>query len=174
MPLYGNLVRDKISPAIKVVVTAELIAKAVAAGGRCNAFHCMIDDAVEEGYNLRDKKGVLKRAASYGRTDLQTIRVSDLDLGLRYWYLTPMIAQKALLAFDRGEEVKPFSFILREAQVHRCGWKGQSQRTAANRKGVRYKKTGQPRKSPQPAQTRSFGLCLFQHTGRHEAAEVTA
>jgi hypothetical protein len=49
--------------------------------------------------------------------DIQCIRWSDREKGLRYVYLTPATAQIALVEFDQGVEPQPFSFQLRNGQV---------------------------------------------------------
>lgn len=144
------------SPAFKVVVKPEHIAEAVPK----NSNHCMIADALEESYKGNGKKK-LKREASYVHVDLQTIRFTDIDKGVRYTYLTPPRAQAALLAFDGGQKPKPFSFILRDAvRIRETGWQGQRSKTAS-RKEKTYKPTGVPRKIVYQRQ-RQFGLCLYQ------------
>lgn len=47
--------------------------------------------------------------------DLQSIRFSDPSRGLRYVYLTPRIAQEALILFDEGRPVPPFECRLARA-----------------------------------------------------------
>lgn len=69
-----------------------------------NSQHCMIADAIKD---ARPK-------AQFIMVDLQSIRFSDPTKGVRYTYLTPAIAQSAILKFDRGDQVKPFSFSLTE------------------------------------------------------------
>jgi hypothetical protein len=49
--------------------------------------------------------------------DLQTIRWTDRNKGLRYIYLTPRLVQIALYKWDWGIKPKPFSFQLRGAQI---------------------------------------------------------
>jgi hypothetical protein len=66
--------------------------------------HCMIADAVSE-----------HKFAKNVSVDLATIRFTDRKSGLRYAYLTPPVAQMALLNFDQGIETKPFKFQLRTA-----------------------------------------------------------
>lgn len=75
--------------------------------------HCMISDAV---------RAAFPNAKSVS-TDLQTIRFSDSVKGLRYTYLTPRIAQVALVRFDQGIPPEPFRFRLRRGQVSRAGKK---------------------------------------------------
>lgn len=64
--------------------------------------HCMIAMAVRE---------AMPQMVSIS-ADLQTVRMSDPDLGLRFTYLTPRVAQEALIDFDQGELPEPFNFLL--------------------------------------------------------------
>jgi hypothetical protein len=77
---------------------------------RRDSSHCMISEAIAE-------------AAPHMRnisTDLGTIRMTDPVRRLRYTYLTPATAQRALVEFDRGVNPEPFSFELRTcAQITR-------------------------------------------------------
>lgn len=75
--------------------------------------HCMIADAI--------KKQMPE--ASYVSVDLQTIRWTDSAKGLRYIYLTPRVAQVALVKFDQGMHTEPFSFQLRNGQTTKTGRK---------------------------------------------------
>jgi hypothetical protein len=62
----------------------------------------------------------VKLAAPWGThiaSDLQSIRITDPQRGLRYTYLTPRTAQLALLAFDQGKKPPPFSFSLSSGHV---------------------------------------------------------
>src|SRR5262245_30493600 len=49
--------------------------------------------------------------------DLQTIRWTNPRTSKRYVALTPEVAGSALVAFDRGEQIAPFSFSLEPIQV---------------------------------------------------------
>jgi hypothetical protein len=73
--------------------------------------HCMIAEAVRSAFP----------AAKAISVDLQTIRFSDPDRGLRYTYLTPRVAQLALINFDMGVKPEPFSFRLRGGGVTASG-----------------------------------------------------
>lgn len=46
------------------------------------------------------------------QVDIQTIRFSDALTGTRYIYLTPPIVADYIVAFDAGDEIKPFEFDL--------------------------------------------------------------
>jgi hypothetical protein len=51
--------------------------------------------------------------------DIATIRWSDPSKGLRYIYMTPRVAQEALVHFDQGEVPEPFILKIAGAQVTR-------------------------------------------------------
>ena len=94
----------------------------------------MIADAVREA--LPEVKSI--------SVDLQTIRFSDPGRGQRYTYLTPMIAQDYLVAFDEGQPLEPFEFRLNSpVQTTYIGRqaKGES-RTFEGMKATRSSKTG--------------------------------
>lgn len=69
--------------------------------------HCMIAMAIRD---------VMPQMSSIA-VDLQTIRFTDRGQGYRYSYLTPRIAQRALIDFDQGVMPEPFSFRLMGAHV---------------------------------------------------------
>jgi hypothetical protein len=69
--------------------------------------HCMIQMAVAD----------VKPEFTSVSADLQTIRMSDPLKGYRYTYLTPRIAQKALIDWDQGVMPEPYSFTLAGAHV---------------------------------------------------------
>lgn len=94
-------------PKFFVDVTAEMIAEAV----RGNSSHCMISEAIKDA----------RPEAMWVSTDLQTIRFTDRERGLRFTYLTPRKAQLALLNFDQGIDPEPFRFRLGQAQVTASG-----------------------------------------------------
>lgn len=89
------------SPRIVVDVTAEDIATAIPQ----DSGHCMIADAIQRLHP--DVTGV--------SVDLATVRFTDKAKGKRYVYLTPELAQMALLMFDQGELPPPFTFELKRA-----------------------------------------------------------
>lgn len=61
--------------------------------------------------------------ASRVAVDLQSIRWTDAERGLRYTYLTPRLAQLKLLQFDQGDEdITPFKMQLTDAIVTK--WNG--------------------------------------------------
>jgi hypothetical protein len=76
--------------------------------------------------------------ATYVSVDIQTIRFSDKANGARYVYLTPRIAQEALVKFDAGEEVEPFRCELRDPHISAMNTP-RSQRKGAPRTEVQQK-----------------------------------
>lgn len=92
---------------IRIHVTADLIAAAIPR----DSSHCMIAEAVHE----------TVPTASHISVDLQTIRFSRRDQRKRYTYLTPRIAQLALVAWDAGVRPEPFAFTLRAPQITPSG-----------------------------------------------------
>lgn len=84
---------------LAVTITPEIIEQST----QRNSGHCMIAEAI--------------RAAVPGlqaiSVDLQTIRFTDRELRTRLVYLTPRQAQRALIHFDQGEPVEPFTIKLR-------------------------------------------------------------
>lgn len=86
-----------------IEVTADLIEQAK----RRDSSHCMIAEAIK--LAIPDAKRV--------SVDLATIRYTDRK-GRRIVHLTPRPAQVALLMFDNGEPLGPFSVsLVRPAQV---------------------------------------------------------
>lgn len=96
-----------------------------------DSHHCMIADAVRKSIPT----------AQYISVDLQTVRFTVR--GERYTYLTPPLAQLALIAFDHGKKVKPFQFTLCQGSRQLAGW--QAKHKGKSRKGKGYKKTNRKR-----------------------------
>lgn len=88
---------------IRIQVTQDQIDYAVPR----NSSHCMIADAVKTSVPLADHVSV----------DLQTIRFSRPDIRKRYIYLTPRVAQLALVNWDAGIKPPPFSFRLSSPHI---------------------------------------------------------
>jgi hypothetical protein len=91
------------APHLRVSVSEAEIDGAI----KGDAFRCMIVRAIQVAYPKYIHVTV----------DLQTIRFSDPARGVRYVYLTPRIAQAALVLFDQGKKVRPFKFHLRGAHT---------------------------------------------------------
>jgi hypothetical protein len=90
-------------PRVKIIVDTDLIE----ISKERDSSHCMIAEAIRD---------VLPHVKSIS-VDLQTIRFSDPAKGLRYTYLTPRIAQLALINFDQGITPESFEFTLAGSQV---------------------------------------------------------
>jgi hypothetical protein len=88
---------------VRIQVTEQNIKDACKADSR----HCMIADAIAA--KLPDVRNI--------SVDMMTIRWSDPATGWRYIYLTPKPAQFALVDFDMGLEVQPFTFQLRSGHA---------------------------------------------------------
>src|SRR5262245_5939976 len=151
-------------PNVRVNCRKELITKAV----RANSSKCWVQEAIKE--TVTGAKNIA--------VDLATIRWSDLARGLRYVYLTPYSAQKALLEFDEGKEPAPFSFFLRNAHVTRAGTLPRIKEKRAQERAARLKKLGKAkivkvqtgstprrvggRRPPQLRTLRKFGIRAFR------------
>lgn len=113
-------------PQLRVTVSQRVIDGAC----RADSSHCMIADAVRECYPWARNITV----------DVQTIRLSDPENGVRYAYLTPRQAQLALLDFDAGVKTEPFAFTLPRRSGH-AQWmrrKEAKQITETQRDAVRH------------------------------------
>lgn len=103
----------------------EVTQKHIDTAKRSVSSYCMISAAIKS--SLPDAKAP--------QTDLQTIRFTNPKTGVRAAYLTPRVAQQALIDFDQGVEVKPFSFALRMAvQVSRSTGSGAKRRKSKDQK----------------------------------------
>lgn len=124
---------------IKVEVSKENVGRACERNSHC----CMVADAV------RDRLPW----ATFIQVDTQSIRFNNRKQGKRYIYLTPPEAQKAIVLFDQGVKVRPFSFTLSQGYM-----KVQTMR-ARNKKAKKtsrsYKKNPSKRTPPM---YREFGL----------------
>lgn len=157
MPHYGKRAKGESVPRVVVRVEQRHIDESI----RCHGQACMLATATEDAYRKVNAKGVLVRAASYSNADLGMLAFTDLNRRRRFKYFVPKVAQLALLAFDQGRPVKPFTMILNQGDVFISGWKGPRS-GMASRRGKKYRQTNKPRKSPMPPQTRQFGLCMYE------------
>ncbi|SRR6266568_1120016 len=109
------------SPRVNLDITAELIEQSI----QRDSSHCMIAEAV---------KAAVPGARSVS-VDLQTIRFSDPDpkRPYRYTYLTPRVGQVALVDFDRGAPIEPFTMRLQGAAVTSRGNPKERDRKQAQR-----------------------------------------
>lgn len=110
------------APRFTLKVDAETIAESC----ERDSSHCMIAESVRVSFPNAKRISV----------DLQTIRFSDADKGLRYTYLTPRTAQIALIDFDQGRPPEPFEVRLSGGMVTRAGTLPHVQQArATKRKG---------------------------------------
>lgn len=86
-----------------VEITQDIIDNSM----RQNSGHCMIAEAIKQ--QVPNAKQV--------SVDLQTIRFSDTVKQKRYIFLTPRIAQQALIRFDQGLPVEPFEMAITPSQI---------------------------------------------------------
>jgi hypothetical protein len=91
------------APRVNLAITPELIADAIAE----DSSHCMIAESVK----------VALPHVRHVSVDIQTIRFSDPQDRVRYVYLTPRLGQTALVRFDAGEEIEPFTMQLRDPHI---------------------------------------------------------
>jgi hypothetical protein len=141
-----------------IQVTREHIDNAV----RRDSHRCMIADAIRDAFP----------AAQYILVDLQSIRWTDPEAKERYAYFTPPLAQRALLRFDQGKPVQPFTFRLGPAFTRAMGWAGQRSPMAVRHGKQKYEQSETPftRYSPKAAtrrpivayKVRQFGLRVFK------------
>ena len=127
-------------PVIRVQVKKETITSAVTA----DSTKCWIAESIKAAYPEAKNVAV----------DVATTRFSDFERGLRFVYLTPYTAQKALIEFDEGTPPVPFSFLLRNAHVTRAGItaarkEGNKKRAAASSASL-TKKLAKPRIQKNP------------------------
>ncbi len=88
---------------LKIAVTQELIDQATARDSR----RCMIAEAIKEAKPHYERVIV----------DLQTIRWTNPRTRKRYLVLTPEAVGVALVSFDQGEPIEPFTIRLKPSQV---------------------------------------------------------
>lgn len=101
-----------IRPGNRRQVTVKITPDIIESATRRDSSHCMISDAIREQHP----------DAAMIATDLATIRFTDRKTKKRYIYLTPPLAQRALVNFDQGIPAEPFQFVLRRpAQILTSG-----------------------------------------------------
>ena len=106
------------APRVNIEIPQEVIDIAT----RAHSGHCMIADAIK----------VAIPDATFIAVDLQTIRFTDPQKGVRYTYLTPRTGQIALCRFDEGDStIEPFKFQLRDGQVTRSGGRNSQRKGGA-------------------------------------------
>ena len=130
-------------PSPVLEITEDIIASAE----RRNSAHCMIADTVK----------VAVPDASYVSVDLQSISFTLLKMGMRFTYLTPALAQAALVNFDQGDHTEPFEVRLKKGHATKSGHGKPKGKTEISATGVRSGGKPPPRGalqagSPQEAQ----------------------
>jgi len=105
---------------MKITVTNKHITTAC----QRNSHHCMIADAIADGID----------GAKFILVDLQSIRWTDLEEGVRYTYLTPPRAQDAIILFDRGKKCQPFTFNLNSPRTRKMGSGGTEPKGARDKR----------------------------------------
>lgn len=123
---------------MRIQITQDNINNAI----KKNSHRCMIADAIQKEIDW----------AKYIMVDLQSIRFSDINNNIRYFYLTPPKAQKELLNFDQGKKVKPFILNLTKAIERPM----RKMRTLNPKRKRTYKYSERTRYMPSPY--REFGL----------------
>lgn len=91
------------SQRLTIPITQERIDESI----RRSSAHCMLSEAI------RDKYPQLRNVLS----DLATIRYTDPKRQLRFIHLTPRNAQLALIDFDAGAKIEPFTIVLEKQAV---------------------------------------------------------
>lgn len=126
------MARTPRAPRIKLVITNEMIEDAIPR----DSSHCLWAESVK----------VAVPDARHVSVDLQTIRFSNPVKGLRYTYLTPRIAQIALVQFDQGIRPEPQEVLLRNGQVTAAGRRMPTSKPLSEaqlkQRQVAYKKSG--------------------------------
>jgi hypothetical protein len=101
--LVRNGPRKPQAPVLDVKIRQEEIDNAIPR----NSGHCMIAESIK-----RDVPWAARVAV-----DLQTIRLTSRERGLRFTYLTPRIAQLTLVHWDQGIKPEPFKIRLTRGHV---------------------------------------------------------
>lgn len=97
---------------VTLTITEEIINASI----QRDSSHCMIAEAVYAQIP----------GAAFVSVDLQTIRWTDRKKGRRYIAFTPAVAQQALVDFDRGDPVKPFTIRATVVQTLRVRARDES------------------------------------------------
>lgn len=125
-----------LGPRLRITCSQETITKAVST----DSTRCWISESIKA-----QVPGAVNVAS-----DLATIRFTDKKKGLRYVYLTPYTAQRALIDFDEGNPPAPFSFDLKNAHVTRAGFaptdEDQKDSTGSNKAKERHNRKRRQRR----------------------------
>lgn len=113
------------APKLIIPITQDIIDCAV----KANSSHCVIADAIKKKYPKYTRVEV----------DIQTIRMTDKEKGVRYFYLTPPKAQKIIVSFDQGYKLDPFtldidSSVAQVRKIHSTSDKVKEMKRKSNEK----------------------------------------
>ena len=95
------------APRLTIKVTSEIIKRSE----KRNSNHCVFAEGIKVAYPH----------LNYIAVDLQTMRATNPAKHERYTWLTPRVAQIAIIDFDRGKEQQPFTFVLDNGHTTRSG-----------------------------------------------------
>jgi hypothetical protein len=141
-------------PRMKLTITSAHIEKSI----RNDANHCMIASALKEKIPT----------ARWVAVDLQKMRWTDRVAGKQFVGLTPLPAKRALLAFDKGEDVKPFEFTMPELQTKpiyknpKAAAKAKAQAKVRTKKAKTKKVYKKAKVAPERVAVRRHGLRMFE------------
>ncbi len=135
-------------PRMKLTITSANIEESI----RNDANHCMIASALKE--KIPTARWVL--------VDLQKIRWTDRVARRQFVCLTPKPAQRALLAFDKGEAVKPFHFTLPAPATKPMPIRKKRKAKAATKKAKAKKVYKKTKTAPERVAVRRHGLRMFE------------
>lgn len=135
---------------MKIIVRKEHIEEAK----RKDSHHCMIADAI------RTQLG-----AQFISVDVQSIRYNDPTTRERLIFLTPHIAQNAILRWDRGVMIQPFAFYLeRPVKITPIRQKWTGKKSTLQKARKKYEMTTRKlprlvkRTKPKVTRFREFGV----------------
>jgi hypothetical protein len=134
-------------PRMKLTITSTNIEESI----RNDAYHCMIASAIKEKIPT----------ARWVFVDVQKIRWTDRVAGQQFFCLTPLPAKRALLAFDKGEDVKPFHFTMPAPQTKPIT-KRPKRAKAVTKKGKAKKVYKKTKVAPERVAVRRHGLRMFE------------
>jgi hypothetical protein len=113
-----------------------------------DSHHCMIADALQKAIP----------SARFIMVDMQSIRFSDIDKARRHIFLTPPEAQQALIAFDQGQEVKPFVVSLNPFQGFSRPMRSHVKGYRRSKKKYPKRQKGEDLKRYMPSRFREYGV----------------
>jgi hypothetical protein len=134
---------------LQLKVTQDIIDHAIKKDSRC----CAIANAVKDKYPT----------AKSIKVDVQSVKFTLRESGMRYTFLTPPLGQKLILDFDNGKAIHPCKLNLLNGIERPASWAGNhpnsSKKVINKRKRNAYKKTGQKRVFAK--REREYGIRMF-------------